>query len=440
MFRNTKKILAMLIALTLIISGTFALQQSIQASNEFMGRGTKEGGGEPVLHDDFDPKTNMKDIYVENLGTAELFVRVKLEEAMSLTSYSWRPAGSDFRTHIYNPAANNCSKANAAGSCFHDYFTWNMGGWKYYKPADGTGKIIGDTKVYTEEDFKNSSLGLRQTPDAKIITAKDFLKMSKEDQKAFVGWIYDTDGYAYWSQPLLPGKATGLLLHGVTTSPSLNNTDYYYVINVTAEAVDREDLPMWLEGKDAADGKGGKMPEATEDGKEVIEIIAGGGGSGGDGGNLGGGDTIAVKPPANPDLGYRSRITGTREDESCWFTSTDKLMTSSLDEPGAIRLEDILVDMIDAEGLKVTPVNPKYDGMFSIGSARTRTCPERADKPCILYTVIPDRETAAAQWAAEGNKTLYPITTQLLLETADGRTAKITVTLEYNFGFVAWEY
>ena len=95
----------------------------------------------------------------------------------------------------------------------------------------------------------------------------------KHGQAAFIGWIYDTDGYAYWSQPLKKGEVTGLLLHKVNISDKLNNTDYYYAINVNVEAVDVKDIPMWTQGAASVDGSGEKYQEAAADGKQVINII-----------------------------------------------------------------------------------------------------------------------------------------------------------------------
>ena len=95
----------------------------------------------------------------------------------------------------------------------------------------------------------------------------------KHGQASFIGWIYDTDGYAYWSQPLGKGDVTGLLLDNVNISNSLTDTEYYYAIDVTVEAVDIKDIPMWTQGVVSVDGSGTKYTEATVDGKKVIDII-----------------------------------------------------------------------------------------------------------------------------------------------------------------------
>jgi hypothetical protein len=144
-----------------------------------------------------------------------------------------------------------------------------MGGWKWYMPGstDSSGTLSQDTKDYTGVP------GAKQTPFAQIIKWNVYAKMNLADQSTFIGWIYDDDGYAYWSQPLKPDTATGLLLNGVSPNPLLNNKEYYYAIDVIVEAVDLKDIPMWTQGAASVDGSGKTYPEATH--KMIVTTIAG---------------------------------------------------------------------------------------------------------------------------------------------------------------------
>jgi hypothetical protein len=261
-----KMIAALIVAVAIAATGTFAWQKIVKATNEFTGNKK-----EITVHDDFDPDEGLKDVYVENRGSATIYVRIKLDETMNLTDDTWRPKAGDWVTHTYGADATDCGHTNKHdGKHFHDYFKWTMGGWKYYMPGSAAQSVLHDTNKYngTEE-------GVEKTPDAKIITSAEFLAMTAAEQKAFIGWIYSEDGYAYWSQPLHQGEATGLLLHGVEKQPPLEDLDYYYAINVIVEVVDRRDIPMWTQGAASVDESGATHQEASPDGKEVIAIIAG---------------------------------------------------------------------------------------------------------------------------------------------------------------------
>ena len=263
MLKRKSLILIAVLSLALILmAGTFAWQQMVSKVNEFIGHTTGI-----TVHDDFDPDTGVKEVYAENPSSTEVFVRMKLEEVMDLTSNATIDSG--WIPHIYGGTnGEDCGHANGAGELFHDYFTWSMGGQKYYMPVSGTQQVVQDTTIYNSGDA-----GVKLTPYADIIKAKDYIDMDPANQRTFYGWIYDTDGYAYWSQPLGHGDVTGLLLNHVTTNGSIIGTDYYYAINVIAEAVDSRDIPMWTQGIPSLDNTGTTYPQATSDGVEVINSI-----------------------------------------------------------------------------------------------------------------------------------------------------------------------
>ena len=257
--RRFLTILTICLASALLLTGTYAWQQTVQKTNEFIGT----GGG--VLHDDFNPKTGEKDIYVENISDKPIYVRLKLTEAMNLSDSSWRPGALDEFVHIFEASDADCGHSNLDSEKFHDYFHWIMGGQKYYMPAK-KGPTAADITVYD-----GSENGVRVTPYAFIITMSDYLAMQQVDRENFLGWIYDTDGFAYWSQPLeADGGVTGLLLHWVNTDPNLDGSNYYYSINVQGEIVDSEDLDMWIDHASSADKSGMQYDEASPDAKILL--------------------------------------------------------------------------------------------------------------------------------------------------------------------------
>ncbi|MDR2956896.1 MAG: bacterial Ig-like domain-containing protein [Coriobacteriales bacterium] len=247
--RRIAIVMASIMALTLVLSATFAWYQTQNAQNVF----TNESGDKGVvLHDDFDGGPE-KQVYVENTSeNSDIFVRIMLREFMDLTSYLDRPLySSDYTTHVPGISVENCGFSNKFLEKFHDHFKWHMGGQTEYlsSPVLANGKHNG----FTED------LGVtkdKMTLDATVISMADYKAMSATDKESFIGWVYDTDGWAYWSQPLVAQTATGMLLNAVTADPSIDAEDYYYVISVIMEAVDFMDLPMWTVASGNNDGRG----------------------------------------------------------------------------------------------------------------------------------------------------------------------------------------
>ena len=419
MTKKFKAIVAMLSAATLVMSGTFAFQQIVSKINEF--KGEKDG---TTLHDDFDPGDGTKNVYVENQGSETMIVRVRLDEYMDLTS-NVKPANIPWTTHTCSTSPEDCGHANKDGMKYHDYFHWKMGGSKWYMPTTGHNNLVQDTTDYT------NAPGAAQTPDAKIVSMADYLAMNAADRKVFEGWICDpTDGYAYWSQPLKQGMVTGLLLDKVVTDKKLKNTDYYYAINVILETVSRSDLPMWTQGAPSVDDSNVFHQEATADGKQALAYIM----ENDDDPNAN--KTLAVLPPADPDLGYTPHLTGGPNDEGGWFTATGDWSDQVLNEKGGIRLEDILPGP-DYSGVTVEPLDPRFKGMFEIGQL-SRVAAQVHAGPCILYSAMPTRDEAYQEYLAHEFDTDWPVTTTLRI-TQNGKSADIKVTLEYRMTLISFE-
>lgn len=164
--KSVQMVMALVLVAAIILAGTFAWFSFTQnAINVFDGFTNPDVN----LHDDFwEPN---KDVYVENSGQQPLYVRVRLDEWMSIngTPLTSRQGNTPFEgvdgqpnwlTHSYlSTAYDNC------GEPYHDYYDWIMGdnpadpdlGAKYYLPApfatralfDKDGKQTGEPKVVT---------------------------------------------------------------------------------------------------------------------------------------------------------------------------------------------------------------------------------------------------------------------------------------------------
>ena len=70
----------------------------------------------------------------------------------------------------------------------------------------------------------------KATQEATVLTMEEWKAQGSPTGKY---WVYDSDGWAYWAEPLAPGEATGLLLDGIERQTMM--TELYYAIHVTAQ-------------------------------------------------------------------------------------------------------------------------------------------------------------------------------------------------------------
>jgi len=238
-------VLAGVLTAALLLSATYAWYEQTSEVNKF--RHESAADKSVVLRDDFNGMGPDKNIFVENTSEkTDVYVRVKLQEYMDLTSWNDRTIlENQWQTHIPGDPPGESSLLSPSPEVYHDHFVWTMGGPQIsYTPAMvGIGGVI---NIHDEDTwFRLSGDKDRQTPAATVILMSAYKEMTDAQRKAFVGWVYDADGWAYWSQPLLAGEATGLLLQKVTAQSTLDGLDYFYAINVCMEAVDKSDLAAW---------------------------------------------------------------------------------------------------------------------------------------------------------------------------------------------------
>jgi len=284
----------MTVAIALIIAilttGTLALVVGTALNEFFNQKGTPPDEPEVLLHDDYDQNVN-KDVYVENTGNQEIYIRIKLEERMVVGSFDPDDSGN-WQTHkpVGNPLNHeDCLNAdiNIAGFPhlnFHDVFDWTWGqdGDEYFMP--GQSKMPGESFA-RRDPVDPSEPGAKKTQSAGYIYTADgtyhtvvnydwYSTWTQTDQGAYFGWIYFPDGYAYWSQPLPPGEATGFILNNVVVKDEYADEDYYYAINVIAEAVNKNGRGEWDDEYNDYDDDGQKVIDDLFDrGQDYISGI-----------------------------------------------------------------------------------------------------------------------------------------------------------------------
>ncbi len=108
---------------------------------------------------------------------------------------------------------------------------------------------------------------LEYTGSAIVITMAEW-KVLPADQQSGNYWVYDTDGWAYWAQAILPGKATGLLINGVSIVEELP-IHWYYQISGEGEYATAGD---W---GDPEEGTGFYIQGITEDALALLKNVSG---------------------------------------------------------------------------------------------------------------------------------------------------------------------
>ena len=212
-------------------------------------------------------------------------------EAVSLVDGAVYEDEATWTTHIPGESELGESAEDGfadVGETFHKYWKWTFGGSTTYMPtfnkdntsqtADINGTYDGkegtaghyddyvdystdeykttgktDTAAYTPETDGGEAVEVEETHTAKetltaaVITMATYNAKTTEEKAAFVGWVYDADGWAYWSQAIEPGTATGLLLdkvenatkNGVQLIPEKKS---FYAINVIGEFITADDI------------------------------------------------------------------------------------------------------------------------------------------------------------------------------------------------------
>ena len=242
----------------MLLSGVLAYQGGAFEINNFFGSKATppepDPERKPEITELFTPSAGVKQVSVTNKGDVAVYASLNLSEYLK--------TGDDA------PRTKEDGEALAA-----------LEGWELHLPTDPASEL--DARITWA--FNND----------KIVFAEDFNEVTHADGV----WIYDTNGYAYWSKPIQPGEQTPLFLTEADTRALDGVVDYYYAINVGLEYIDHADLMMWGSNdpdlKDTEDKARDTVAPATE---EIRTYFAG----------------LAAQPDPteNKDLKYNYVVTG----------------------------------------------------------------------------------------------------------------------------------
>jgi hypothetical protein len=283
-----KKVLSWVVAIVctiaLVVTGTYAWNGISKALDPSRARmGTNVPGAN--LHDDFLAETGEKEVYIENTGNADVYVRVQLSDLLARNTV----VEPDFPVYdLYIPG-----DLSQAGNQFGEGFIWNFGNSVPYNYASLTTSadwaaasnrstaddLVGDQRGDAISESTIVDLTVlpkdKTTPVGSVISMITYWDTSFDAQRDnFAGWVYDADGYVYWSQALPAGEATSLLINGITLPPKGKST-YYYGIKVNMEYVDPTDLEAWTDDANVQTGEGAgeKATTPTDEAVEMLKAI-----------------------------------------------------------------------------------------------------------------------------------------------------------------------
>lgn len=316
--KTKKHMLASVLSLILLLSGTYAWQSFSQVvSNEMISKVDTPGAR---LHDYFNG-TN-KDVFVENYAVGDqapnVYARIKLSEYFEYG----KGAGT---TEALNPTIVRGDIQSSSLPTIGNVTTWDIfdfgsvvetdvesirtyreletGGEGVYLPTynqdneslepevNGTfGGLSGDGRENKESRYNDYvsfvpgqayDVNKQETAqsNAKIASATAFAKaisMSEwegfdEEEKLGDYWVFDTTGWAYYAKPIQSSSATGLLLDGITTIKNPKE-EWYYAVEVTAQLATFGD---W--GEESEDGVSegtGMYGELTDSAAKLLNFIS----------------------------------------------------------------------------------------------------------------------------------------------------------------------
>lgn len=238
--------LAVAMAATMLLSGTLAYFYRSTAKNVLTGESQVK---KVVGHDDFDPVSGNKDIYLENLGEAPVYVRIRLTEDFKISEAGSKELPSTYYTsdtltannsyeeivvdettgetrgsHVHGAVADKEAEIDfAAGDdpAFHEtYFKWTMGGTDSQKTylsgnsteyvandatapkhkdvdaplegeTEGTLRLVYDT-TNTAYQKSESNPDVKETPaQDNMMAMSEWITLSPEKKCSYTGWIFD---------------------------------------------------------------------------------------------------------------------------------------------------------------------------------------------------------------------------------------------------------
>jgi len=184
--------------------------------------------------------------------------------------FSWTPGSASSETVYYMPTFNMNKDSlvadrngmyvdriggisNRGAAQYEDYTV-------YSADQEESGTEIYDVDTNTADEVGYNFENLQTYVDAKnikivdathaaapvgytngLISMSDWLNLLNNGEATDDYWVYDTDGWVYWSSPIAGGATTGLLLDAIELNQVMDDT-WYYAINAIGQFVTADDV------------------------------------------------------------------------------------------------------------------------------------------------------------------------------------------------------
>ena len=319
---NKKKVGAVVTTLAVgaavLLTGTYAYQSLNQeAINE--ASGIVNPGGR--LHDDFNYNNDVKRIYVENFGDQNIYARIQLSEYMELgvgagqgfdettrnvkkitatANYNNQETWSIHKYNVTNETTEYMT-LDYAGSSVAYMPTFNMNkdsleadingtyaqkyadyvDYSLTENASKTANEIRDVDTNTVDEYKDgtgavdvnyssteATHNVANTLNSCVMSMDEYMALNDTTKGTTACWVYDTDGWAYWSQPIAPKTATGTLINDIDVKNVDDN--WFYALKATAQFVTADDLGNATDGTGFYD-----LDKGTAPSDNALELLKG---------------------------------------------------------------------------------------------------------------------------------------------------------------------
>ena len=274
-----------------------------KAENDVIGSTVKDEEGNVTSYD-YRIFTGYDTLDADNTVSACVDTTEEGKYTSGTSYFKWTMGSEDSATVYYMPTFN-LNKDSLVADVNGSYkqgtgviSSKDVEGGQYNARTDYTaGQTLDGTEIYDADDntidevgndFDNldnyaDNIRTKEAPHTAkevfgtkgLISMEDWLALLEESEDGYDAnvhggwWVYDTDGWVYWSAFIGAGNTTGLLLDSIEMTEVMDD-GWYYALNVVAQFITATDMGQ-KNGTGFYDAAAGAAP--TENALKLLEAI-----------------------------------------------------------------------------------------------------------------------------------------------------------------------